>query len=249
MKAKFGSRRRPSRLPGPGGRLGRRLSGPGRWGSKSAAAVLAVYGHLEDIPPAAGSGRSRACAARPSCRPRCRANLDLAVLFRRIATVECDAAVGTVDDWLWTGPTRASRRWRPRSACRRWPAGPGWPRHGRGAPGRRTRRLRRRPGDPRHTSGTAEGCRLPALTCFTDARCTGPDRHLTRRVRRTGYPAGDRSGRPVHRRARWADHRPVALPDPGGMRAAESARLESVGQPTVGSNPTPSAVNDPHHVS
>jgi len=27
------------------------------------------------------------------------------VLFRRIATLERDVAVGTVDDWRWTGPT------------------------------------------------------------------------------------------------------------------------------------------------
>ena len=32
-------------------------------------------------------------------------NMDLALLFRRIATVECDVPVGTVDEWRWTGPT------------------------------------------------------------------------------------------------------------------------------------------------
>jgi hypothetical protein len=31
--------------------------------------------------------------------------MDLALLFRRIATVELDVPVGTVDDWRWTGPT------------------------------------------------------------------------------------------------------------------------------------------------
>ena len=33
-----------------------------------------------------------------------REQFELALLFRRIATVETDADVGTVDDWQWTGP-------------------------------------------------------------------------------------------------------------------------------------------------
>ena len=34
-----------------------------------------------------------------------REQFELALLFRRIATVETDADVGTVDEWRWTGPT------------------------------------------------------------------------------------------------------------------------------------------------
>jgi hypothetical protein len=34
-----------------------------------------------------------------------RANLAEAVLFRRLATLETDLPVGTVDDWCWHGPT------------------------------------------------------------------------------------------------------------------------------------------------
>jgi hypothetical protein len=34
-----------------------------------------------------------------------REQFELALLFRRIATVERDAEVGTVDEWRWTGPT------------------------------------------------------------------------------------------------------------------------------------------------
>ena len=41
---------------------------------------------------------------------------------------------------------------------------------------------RRRPGDLRHTAGSAESCCLPALTRFTGCRCTGPGRHLTWRA-------------------------------------------------------------------
>ena len=75
------------------------------WGAKSAAAVLAVYGHLEDIPPAAGQWEVPGLRGAAKLSSTLQSQLDLAVLFRRIATVECDAPVGSVDDWLWTGPT------------------------------------------------------------------------------------------------------------------------------------------------
>lgn len=74
------------------------------WGAKSAGAVLARYLHLEDIPAAAGQWditiRSGAKLARTLAD-----NLELALLFRRIATLEVDAPVGdSVDEWEWTGP-------------------------------------------------------------------------------------------------------------------------------------------------
>ena len=66
---------------------------------------MAVYGHLEDIPPAAGQWEVPGLRGAAKLSSTLQSQLDLAVLFRRIATVECDAAVGAVDDWLWTGPT------------------------------------------------------------------------------------------------------------------------------------------------
>ena len=36
---------------------------------------------------------------------------DLAMLFKRLATLETDVAVGAVDDWRWTGPTDALASW------------------------------------------------------------------------------------------------------------------------------------------
>jgi len=75
------------------------------FGAKTAAAVLARYGHLEGIPLAPGSwdvpgvrnaGRLVATLAE---------QLPLALLFRRIATLERDAPVGAVDDWRWRGPS------------------------------------------------------------------------------------------------------------------------------------------------
>ncbi len=102
-------------LPG-GGRRARPRSSP-------------CYGHLEDIPPAAGQWEVPGLRGAAKLSSTLQSQLDLAVLFRRIATVECDVPVGTVDDWRWTGPTAALRggggdHRRPR----RSPVGPaGWP--------------------------------------------------------------------------------------------------------------------------
>ena len=73
------------------------------WGAKSAAAILDRWGHLEDIPqdPAQWDTNVRG-ATRLSATLR--EQFDLAVLFRRIATVMTTAPVGTVDQWRWTGP-------------------------------------------------------------------------------------------------------------------------------------------------
>jgi len=75
------------------------------WGAKSASAVLAVYGHLEDIPPAAGQWEVPGLRGAAKLSATLQSELQLAVLFRRIATLELDVLVGTVDDWRWTGPT------------------------------------------------------------------------------------------------------------------------------------------------
>ena len=75
------------------------------WGAKSAAAVLAVYGHLEDIPPAAGQWEVPGLRGAAKLSATLQQELALAVLFRRIATLEQDVPVGQVDDWEWRGPT------------------------------------------------------------------------------------------------------------------------------------------------
>jgi 5'-3' exonuclease len=74
------------------------------WGAKSAATVLHRYGHIEQIPAAAGqwdvSVRGGAKLAKALHE-----NLDEALLFRRIATVDCDAPVNeSVADLRCTGP-------------------------------------------------------------------------------------------------------------------------------------------------
>jgi 5'-3' exonuclease len=77
------------------------------WGAKSAAAVLARYGHLEDIPTHAGQWDVPGLRSAANLAKTLADQMELALLFRRIATVELDVPVGIVDDWRWTGPTDA----------------------------------------------------------------------------------------------------------------------------------------------
>jgi 5'-3' exonuclease len=74
------------------------------WGAKSASAVLAHYGHLEQIPPMARDwkvdvrGKDRLATA-------LRENFEAALLFRRLATLRPDAPVSaSVDELEWKGP-------------------------------------------------------------------------------------------------------------------------------------------------
>jgi 5'-3' exonuclease len=73
------------------------------WGGKSAAAVLARWGHLEDIPaePLEWDANVRGAS---KLNLTLRTHWQEALLFRRIATVERDCDVGAVDDWEWRGP-------------------------------------------------------------------------------------------------------------------------------------------------
>jgi 5'-3' exonuclease len=74
------------------------------WGSKSAAAVLRRWVHLEGIPadPTTWDAGVRGAA---KLNAVLREQFELALLFRRIATVETDAPVSdSVDELRWTGP-------------------------------------------------------------------------------------------------------------------------------------------------
>jgi 5'-3' exonuclease len=75
------------------------------WGAKSASAVLARYGHIEDIPPAAGQWDVDGLRGAAKLSATLQAQLADALLFREIATVVTDIDVGSVDDWRWRGPT------------------------------------------------------------------------------------------------------------------------------------------------
>lgn len=75
------------------------------WGAKSASLVLARYGHLEDIPAAAGQWDVAGLRGAAKLSATLQAQLDDAYLFRTIATIDTDLDVGGVDDWRWSGPT------------------------------------------------------------------------------------------------------------------------------------------------
>ena len=75
------------------------------WGAKSASAVLARYGHIEQIPADVADWQVQVRGA-----AKLAATLDeqreLALLFRRIATIALDApTMRSVDELLWVGPT------------------------------------------------------------------------------------------------------------------------------------------------
>ena len=77
------------------------------WGAKSAAAVLAKFGHLESIPDDwrmwSVNAASPAALAATLARER-----DRAYLFRDLATLRTDLALfDSVDELRWSGPTPA----------------------------------------------------------------------------------------------------------------------------------------------
>lgn len=109
--AKFGVE--PKSIPDYLGLVGDSADGlpglPG-WGAKSAAAVLGRYGHIEGIPldsskwdiPVRNAARLIRVLAD---------QLEDALLYRRLATLETDLDVGSVEDWLWEGPTPELSGW------------------------------------------------------------------------------------------------------------------------------------------
>ena len=75
------------------------------WGAKSAATVLAKFGSITDIPASSADWGLPALRGAEKLAVTLRDQLELALLFRRIATVEVDVPVGSVDEWHWRGPT------------------------------------------------------------------------------------------------------------------------------------------------
>jgi 5'-3' exonuclease len=74
------------------------------WGARSAAAVLARYPHIEDVP---ASEADWEVAVRGAARlaDTLRRERDSALLFRRLATLVRDVPdLGGVDDWRYRGP-------------------------------------------------------------------------------------------------------------------------------------------------
>jgi 5'-3' exonuclease len=77
------------------------------WGAKSAAAVLARYGHLENIPLNAGQWDVPGLRGVQKLAATFAAGIEDAKLFRLIATTRNDAITlpGGIDDIRWQGPT------------------------------------------------------------------------------------------------------------------------------------------------
>jgi len=104
--AKFGVR--PASIPDYLALVGDAADGyPGLrgWGAKSTAAVLAKYAHIEAIPDDwrtwGGNAANPGGLAATLTRDR-----DQALLFRKLATLRTDVAVGeSIDELEWTGPT------------------------------------------------------------------------------------------------------------------------------------------------
>ena len=105
-----------------------------RWGSKSAAAVLAVYGHLEAIPDRDSEWRVAVRGA-SALAASLREHREEAYLYRRLATLRVDVPLEQhVDDLRWQGARREEliqvcrdiddegllervSRWRPESSA------------------------------------------------------------------------------------------------------------------------------------
>src|ERR1700761_3922126 len=74
------------------------------WGAKSAAAVLARFGHLESIPED-WRGWGASVTSPKALSSRLNAERQQALLFRVLATLRTDIAVfASVDELLWQGP-------------------------------------------------------------------------------------------------------------------------------------------------
>ena len=81
------------------------------WGPKSAAAVLARYGHLEHVPDRAGAWDVPVRGA-PGLAATLAAQRERALLFRTLATLRADAPIGAdVDALRWAGPLAGFAEW------------------------------------------------------------------------------------------------------------------------------------------
>ena len=95
------------------------------WGAKSAAAVLTRFGSIEAIPDSADDWDGLTVRGAAKLAATLAGDRELAMLFRRIATVVTDVpGIGTVDDLAWTGPTDGVRG-RGRAPGRASARGPG----------------------------------------------------------------------------------------------------------------------------
>ncbi len=84
------------------------------WGAKTAATVLRRYEHLEAIPHAPGQWDVAGVRGAAKLATVLHDDFELALLFKKLATLETDVDVGAVDEWEWTGPTADLAGWADR---------------------------------------------------------------------------------------------------------------------------------------
>jgi len=110
---KFGVK--PASIPDYLARVGDSADGypglPG-WGSKTAAAVLSRFGHIEDIPRQASEwGVSLSVRGGPVLAATLNAQRADAMLFKRLATLRTNVRVGATADRLqWAGPRKSFQK-------------------------------------------------------------------------------------------------------------------------------------------
>lgn len=107
VEAKFGVS--PESIPDYLGLVGDSADGfPGLkgWGAKSTSVMLSHYGHIENIPDSHDDWEPKVRGA-AGLAATLAGERELALLFRRIATVRTDAPVSdSVDELAWRGPRR-----------------------------------------------------------------------------------------------------------------------------------------------
>jgi 5'-3' exonuclease len=82
------------------------IPGVSRWGAKSAAAVLAEYKHIEDIPDDAGAWRIKVRGA-PALAASLAAAREAAYLYRELAKLRFDVPLSeSLDALRWRGPNQ-----------------------------------------------------------------------------------------------------------------------------------------------
>jgi 5'-3' exonuclease len=81
------------------------------FGAKTAAALLARYGHVEDVPDAPHAWNLPGIRGAPRLAATLAAGREVVAVFKKLAVLRTDAKVGTVDEWEWRGPTPQLATW------------------------------------------------------------------------------------------------------------------------------------------
>jgi 5'-3' exonuclease len=84
------------------------------FGAKTAAALLARFGHIEDIPADPGAWDVPGVRGADRLAATLAAGRDVAARFKVLATLRLDTPVGTVDEWEWRGPRADLGDWADR---------------------------------------------------------------------------------------------------------------------------------------